>query len=367
VVSRRGEPGETSFAAATEFCRVMCPQPLLPGFPVYGFNNWYCNYGNYTAVDFLANAEYLTGLANNPANPPFAVVDAGWQRGAESDTVGGGYWDRTNSRFGSTLTMADIARRLKGSGSRPGLWFRPLFANPDHPKEWRLARDPKYLDPSVPEVLAYVRETVTRIRKWGYDLIKYDFTTWDLTGRWGFEMGPDVTSDGWSLADRSRTTAEVIRDLYRDIRKAAGEEVNIIGCNTVGHLAAGLVEIQRIGDDTSGTEWDRTRKMGINSLAFRAPQHSTFFAIDGDCAGQVAVDSVPWEKNRQWLDLLARSGTPLFVSFKKDTVSPVQEEALRAAFSSASGELATGEPVDWLENTTPARWVLDGKETNFNW
>ena len=72
-----------------------------------------------------------------------------------------------------------------------------------------------------------------------------------------------------------RTTAEVIDDLYRTIRAAAAESV-VIGCNTVSHLSAGRFEICRIGDDTSGTEWPRTRRMGVNSLAFRAAPHAAF-------------------------------------------------------------------------------------------
>ena len=74
-----------------------------------------------------------------------------------------------------------------------------------------------------------------------------------------------------------------MRELYAAIREAAGPSV-VIGCNTIGHLGAGFFELQRTGDDTSGREWERTRKMGVNTMAFRLPQHGTFFAADADCA-----------------------------------------------------------------------------------
>jgi hypothetical protein len=45
-----------------------------------------------------------------------------------------------------------------------------------------------------------------------------------------------------------------------------------------------------------------------------------FFAVDADCAGQVSSNSAPWEKNSQWLELLAHSGTPLFIFFPHETV-----------------------------------------------
>ena len=67
------------------------------------------------------------------------------------------------------------------------------------------------MDPSVPEVLDLVRTDLVRIRNWGYEMIKHDFSTYDVTGRWGFEMngGPDgFAPEGWAYADSSRTTAE---------------------------------------------------------------------------------------------------------------------------------------------------------------
>ena len=59
----------------------------------------------------------------------------------------------------------------------------------------------------------------------------------------------------------SKTNAEVILYLYRSIRDAA-TDMYVIGCNTVSHLAAGVFELNRIGDDTSGKEWDRTKENG---------------------------------------------------------------------------------------------------------
>jgi alpha-galactosidase len=220
------------------------------------------------------------------------------------------------------------------------------------------------LDPSVPDVLAHVRESVRGLAAWGFELIKHDFSTFDIFGRWGFEMAALLTSPGWHLADRDKTTAEIVLGLYKAIREGAGSAL-VIGCNTIGHLAAGLFELQRTGDDTSGKEWGRTRKMGVNTLAFRMPQHNAFFASDADCVG--LTTAIPWELNRQWLDLLARSGTPLFVSTAPDAMGAPQRAALKSAFASAAKVLPPGEPLDWLDTTTPREWVLAGKPTKFDW
>jgi alpha-galactosidase len=366
MVSRCGKSNETPFAAARAFCQLMCPHPRLPKQPVYGFNDWYCTYGHDTADQFIANVAWLLSLAPKNGNPPFAVVDDGWQWNGENGQSPG-LWNQTRPHFSRTLTMAELAKKVAALGARPGLWYRPLLANAGQPMNWRLQRDASILDPTVPEVRALLRETMARFRGWGFQLIKHDYSTVDICGKWGNKMGAAVTDDGWAFADRSKTTAEVIRDFYSDLRAAAGGQTLILGCNTMGHLAAGFFEIQRIGDDTSGQEWARTRRMGVNCLALRAPQHGTFFAVDADCAGQTSSNSMPWEKNSQWLDLLAHSGTPLFISFPHETVNPEQEAALRAALIAASKRQPLAEPLDWQTQRVPARWLLDKKEVTFSW
>jgi len=141
-------------------------------------------------------------------------------------------------------------------------------------------------------------------------------------------MSTTITRGGWSFADRSRTSAEIVVDFYRAIREAAGDAV-VIGCNTFSHLCAGLVEVTRTGDDTSGRYWDRTRKMGVNTLAFRIMQNRAFYMADADCIG--ITDAVPWEQNRVWLKALSRSGSPLFMSSAKGVADETMLPEIRAA------------------------------------
>lgn len=162
----------------------------------------------------------------------------------------------------------------------------------------------------------------------------------------------------------THTTAEVINDLYRTIRDAAGASL-VIGCNTVSHLSAGQFEICRVGDDTSGTEWARTRKMGVNTLAFRGAQHGAFYVADADCVG--VTNAVPWSLNRQWLDLLSRSGTMLFVSLAPDALGADQRRDLKAALALASSPQPLGEPIDWMGSVYPSRWRLRGEDRKYEW
>jgi alpha-galactosidase len=361
VVCRHGRPGESPFAALHAFCREMCSDPKRPTQPAYGSNDWYWAYGKNSAATFLADAHSIVELSPPDRNRPFAVVDDGWQPQREDKALLG-MWDRGNTRFGD---MAKIAAGVRAAGARPGVWIRPLQAAASTPDAWRLPRDRAFLDPTVPDASRKVADDMARLRAWGFDLIKHDYTTFDLFGRWGFQMGTALTRDGWTFAaGPGRTTAEVITGLYETIREAAGDAL-IIGCNTVSHLSAGVFEISRIGDDTSGTEWARTRKMGVNTLAFRGVQHDAFYAADADCVG--VTNAIPWELNRQWLDLVARSGTALFVSLAPDAVGAAQARDLRAALARAARTQPLGEPLDWQRAAWPTRWRLLREEQRYDW
>ncbi len=358
--------GMSAFAAEHRLCGRLCDSPRLPKQPVYGGNDWYYAYGHNSADGILRDSGLIASLAGDQRNRPWMVIDDGWQRVSTA-----GPWKEGNRRFPD---MPALYTKMRAEGVKPGLWTRSLFTMDDVPKAWRL-RSPATqenegrkggatLDPTVPEVAAMVAADIERFRGWGYELIKHDYSTYDLLGRWGLAMGPQLTDDGWHFADRSKTTAEIIRGYYEGMRKAAGESL-LLGCNAVGHLGAGLFDLQRIGDDTSGRDWNRTRKMGVNTLAFRAAQHGAFFAVDADCVG--LTRDVPWALNRQWLDLVARSSTPLFVSAAPDALGPEQKAALKAAFATAAQAGATAEPLDWMDDSQPKRWLLRGKAAEYDW
>lgn len=366
VTCRAGHADESSFAALHAFCQQLCADPRLPHDVVYGSNDWYYAYGANSATTFVGDAHRIVDLAPSGGSRPFAVADDGWQPERGSDAQGGkaavGLWDRGNEKFPD---MPNVVAQVRAAGARPGIWVRPLLAPVDAPASWRLPRDHTVLDPTVPAVRDKVAADIGRLRGWGFDLIKHDFTTYDLLGRWGFQMGAAVTADGWTFAEgATRTTAEVISDLYAKIRTAAAD-VLVLGCNTVSHLAAGVFELARVGDDTSGREWARTRKMGVNTLAFRAVQHGAFYAADADCVG--VTGAIPWAENRQWLDLVARSGTPLFVSLAPDALGAEQRRDLRAALALAARPQPLGEPLDWQRMIWPTRWRLRGEARTYDW
>jgi len=346
VVTRQGRAGVSPLGEARAFCKRMCNAPRLSKDPIYGTNDWYYAYGKNTAAQLLRDAEMLSSLTAGNRARPFAVIDMGWENNPTAFP-----------------DMERLARDMKNLQVRPGIWIRPLLA-PETANtnlllpSARFGKRPERVkelayDPTIPEALEIVKGKIKRVVDWTYELVKHDFSTYDLLGRWGREMGAQPTIPGWSLHDRTKTNAEVIRGLYESLRSMASQQI-LIGCNTVGHLAAGLFEAQRTGDDTSGKLWERTRRMGVNTLAYRLPQHNTFFAVDPDCVG--ITKDIPWELNRQWLDLLARSGAALFVSPAPDATGAEQRKALRQAFALAASGKAEGMPIDWFHDTTPRGW-----------
>ncbi len=363
VTCREGSAGESPFTAVHHFCRQMCPAPRLPDTPVYGANDWYYNYGDSSEAKILAETGLIVELSPTGGNRPFSVIDDGWQpeRGENADRFTG-QWDRGNAKFPD---MQGLAARIRREGALPGIWIRPLLATTDTPESMRLPRDRRVLDPTVDGALEKVAADIARLRAWGYELIKHDYSTWDIFGRWGFQMGAALTKSGWTFAaGPTHTTAEVINRLYATIRTAAGS-AGIIGCNTVSHLSAGRFEMFRIGDDTSGTEWARTRRMGVNSLAFRGMQHGAFYAADPDCVG--VTGKIPWHFNRQWLDLVARSGTMLFASLDPAAVGAPERRDLKTALALAATPQPIGEATDWQVNSWPDQWRLLDQPRAFDW
>ena len=177
-------------------------------------------------------------------------------------------------------------------------------------------------------------------------------------------MTDGITDGDWTFYDRTKTSAEIVTDFYRLILENAGEML-IMGCNTMSHLCAGLVHINRTGDDTSGKEWERTRRLGVNTMAFRLCQNKAFYVTDADCAG--ITELVPWYYNKQWVKLLGVSGTPLFVSSKKGVMDEEQKEFVSRMFAVNSVQNDIIRPVDWIANTCPERWIINGKEESFDW
>jgi alpha-galactosidase len=363
LIQHENETGQSAWEAALTLCRRMAANVRRTAAHrkrntsvIFGSNDWYYAHGRNTAEGILRDAELVARLAPAGATQPFTVIDDGYQ---------------DSKRFPSMIRLAE---GIRGRGVRPGIWIRPLRPAADAPEDILLpdARwgrgscekgAPAY-DPTVPEGLEAALATVKQACDWGYDLIKHDFTTWEMFGQWGREMGASPTLPGWHFNDHTQTNAEIVAAFYQELRNICGDERLILGCNTVGHLAVGVFDVQRTGDDVSSETWDRTRRMGVNTLAFRLPQHGVFFTQDPDCVPITA--EVPWEKTKQWLNAVADSGTVLLISAQHEATGPEQQDAIRRAFAQyVSG--TSSEPLDWLTSCTPDMWRSRTGHRRYSW
>jgi len=362
VVRCESAPYESAYATGRRLCTLMCPQPRLPKEPLLGFNDWYAAYGQNTATNFLADAAFVVSLCKGLPVRPYVVMDDGWQKFSPPEVKrltgrfesGYGPWEASSRTFG--MDMKTFCTKIAALGAKPGLWYRPL------------CMEGKMCDPSDPAVINRICADIRRFRFWGFKFVKIDYLTADWCGHFkGIDDVGRLIRDTRAWKETKRTTAEIIGDLYRAMREAAGDDMVILGCNAVNHLCAGLFEASRVGPDTSGKDWEQTKRNGVGAIAFKGIENGTFFAADPDCAGLAADGAIPWEKNRQWIDLLSRSGMPFFISWRRTLANAEIREALADAFHRAAKPRQTAEAEDWFECSAPRRWKTADGYREYAW
>ena len=368
IIEREGKPGETAYRACQDFCRMMCDKPNLPDRPIFGLNNWYYAYGNITKESVLVDCELTAELCPGTHYRPYMLIDDGWQRKATDEPHYNGGPFTPNDKF---CDMQEMAYQMSRRGVEPGVWIRPLLTKESVPNHWlhprRLGnRGGMFLDPSKDEVLQFVADLVSRTANQGFKMIKYDFTAPDMLTANIYDeiyLTHKITDPGWKFDDTGVTNAQIIKKLYQTVQTAAGD-TQIMGCNTYNHLAAGIHQIQRSGLDTSGGSWNTTRKMGVNSLAFRLPQNKNFFITDPDCAA--ITSQVPTEMNLRFFELCALSGTSLFISITPGMLDSTQKNRLAASFAIADKGCSM-EPLDWFKSSCPRDYLVGDTVHHFKW
>ena len=368
VVQLFGAEGEDTYKTARLFSKMMCDQPVLPKTPIYGVNNWYWAYGDISREIVLKETDYLMQMTSGCKNPPYMVIDAGWQRDfiLEDYAYNGGPWT-ANGCFGD---MQKMAEEIHARGAKAGIWERPLLTHDVMPEQAKLTSQfgGDILDPTHPFAIEKIYNDTAMIRSWGYDLIKHDFTTCDLTG-----LAPltsekhdyELFAPNRRLYGRTNTTATVLKNLYKTIQDAAnGAEV--IGCNVVGHLSAGIHSIQRTGGDTSGHAYEWTKRDGVNTV-MRLPTNNLFYNVDPDCAAFTSL--VPTEINLDFLEMCAYTGMTTLASVTPGCLSDAEMQRINEIYKIADSNAFSLGIANYDKTAEPEIFVSeDGKtEKNFNW
>jgi alpha-galactosidase len=259
--------------------------------------------------------------------------------------------------------MEKTARSIIDKGAIPGIWFRPLSTNKVENEQMRSpyqfdAKDGVIIDPSHPESLQLIYNDVRRIRSWGFELIKFDFSSFDIISRIGLKDGDPP------FYDRTKTTCSIIKNFYKTISAASGGGEQL-GCNTINHLAAGILSAQRTGHDTSGRVYEITRAAACAAM-IRLPQNNTFFSADPDCAAFTA--RVPIEANLDFLELCALSSVTTLASVTPGIMKGDDLKTIRRIYEIASLGGKDARPTDWLGRNAACKYLCnDGQAFEIDW
>lgn len=367
VLTELFEETDKPFLTAKRFASMLCENGRIPKEPIFGFNNWYYAYGDISYESVIKDTDYLMELTSGVKNRPYMFIDDGWQKNREvkQGAYIGGEW-LPNEKFND---MAALASDIHAKGAKAGLWMRPLLTRGDVPKDAVLGEGAGgiILDPTHPYTFEQVRADALRIKSWGFDCLKHDFTTIDITGY------PQITSNQHShelcapertFYDNTLTTATLIKNLYKAVQDAFGGDV--IGCNTVGHLVAGIHSAQRVGGDTSGRSFEWTLRDGVNSF-MRLPLNDIFYNADPDCAAFTPMTEA--DVNLDFLEACAITGMTTLASVTPGILTEAEKKRINSIFKIAD-ENKSRLMIDGFENTAnPDRFVSeDGKTVKeFDW
>lgn len=370
IVELIGKKGESPYDVACKFAKLMCPSPILPKTPVFGLLDWYWAYGNTSEEIILNQADELVKICNGVKNPPFVIIDDGWQKSREkydfSPSYIGGPWSEYNSRYPNFTKIPEI---LHKKGLKAGVWFRPLLTKGDIPSDAVLLKngDAITLDPSHPFTLERVKSDAKRFYEWGFDLIKHDFTIIDGTGICNFSSDKDtflMVDSKIKFYDKTKTTAMIFKNLYKSIQSGFCDN-EVMSCNAFSHLSAGIHSINRIGDDNSGLVFEWTRRDGINSF-LRLPTNGNFYCADPDVA--TFTDKTPFKLNLKFLEACAITGMTTLASITPNILTEENKKELNRVFKIADKGGLGYKIVNFDKNANPEEFISpNGEYIRFDW
>jgi alpha-galactosidase len=383
VVARDGAVSESPPDSARHLCGMLAPSgSLCPREPIIGLQSRLQAPPTWDGV--LADAERAVDLCRDgdATVRPWVMLDPGWQMlpagwmslaaGWNESLAMVGPWSR--GAEGKFVDLSLLAKRIRELGAKPGIRFRPLLTRQEVPDVWCQSpnrADPESgirpLDPSVPEVLELVAADIRRFREWGFEIIQHEFTLFDTVG------AADITpsSAAWTFADEARTTASVLRELYRTIRSAA-DDVTVVASGAARSLLVGSADVVRVGSNILMSPGEDLVRRTVSAFAMRGrTQHKRWFAAH---AGDVLIDPAQsdWRVTRDLLALYAESGAPLLVRIDGNakSLTPDHIAALRESFAVAQHLAHTeheAEPIDWLTSDSPRVWRIGDTTRSFAW
>ncbi len=190
--------------------------------------------------------------------------------------------------------MKYLSDEVKKNGIIPGIWIAPSIVHKNsaiikkHPQWVDRREDGKpnteqinwggltySFDVSNPAVLNHIDSLFKIVcGEWGYQYLKLDFN---------IEPGPQ-------RYNRSITSFEAMRNMYRTIRKAVGPEVFIANCSgSPFSPSIGIAQAGRVGPDVN-PNWESVIN-GCRQSLLHIPYHRRWWVNDPDCLNMRKIGS----------------------------------------------------------------------------
>lgn len=250
--------------------------------------SWYYYYTRITDEIILKNLNLLDLL---PIKLDYFQIDDGWEK-----NIGDWY---ENEKFKGGLL--ELVNKIKDKNVKPGIWMAPFVVEKKssllkNKKDWIL-KDSKgrfkiagfnplwsgffyALDPTHPEVIAYLQDRIGYLKNCGFELFKFDFL-YSLCIKGSHFM-------------KNLSRREIFDAGMRILRESVGEE-KLLGCGAPLILSDNFYDILRIGPDISNKWIDPLGKiLGFEGMvsAFNCLQNTLtrhflnghFFLNDPDVA-----------------------------------------------------------------------------------
>ena len=231
-----------------------------PSSDITGWCSWLCFGPDVTADDIDAN---ILAIKRHIPELKYIQIDDGFQAHM-------GDWLTVSKDFGS---MEDTLESIRKRGAEPAIWAAPFIADrssallAEHPEYfvqdsdgkplasdrftfggWRCA--PWYiLDGSNPDACGYLEHVFRTMReKWGIKYFKLDANCWGA-----FSAGVRY--------DKNCTSVESYRLGMEAVRRGAGDDAVILGCNAPMWPSVGTVNSMRVSGDMC-RQWKAVRMLG---------------------------------------------------------------------------------------------------------
>ena len=320
---------------------------------------WCSWYSLYHAIDENILLESLDKLGDLPFD--IFQIDDGWQ-------VSIGDW-QANEKF--PTGMAALAKKIKSTGRRAGIWLAPLLATPSsniyrNHQDWLLKdQDGKLvsagfnfgepifaLDTTHPETQQFLTDTMQQVRAWGYDYLKLDFLyAGALPGKRHVDMPREAA----------------YRHSLSIMREAMGKEAYFLACGCPIIPSLGLCDAMRIGPDVANY-WDE-------DIHSRLLYNQTTPGVQ---------NGIRTSLNRLWLKPIIHIDPDVaYFRSVECTISPKQKSML-ADMAQVCQFKATSDLPHWwtdfereqvrnwltaepeIERTSPTTFIIDGREADFS-